>query len=221
MKETVVQLSDHIYKKILTKKNILMLNLFAIVPLLFTVGLIWFTYYLLKDPSMKIPIEYSIIYSLLLLLGFGLLYLIKRTESSSHNYLAKKTQEIVEGRKDRMFDPGDPESIFIVVVPRKNWNKTMIEDATDAGFLKISGEQLLFEGGSERWSLKKDDILKCTTAKHIAGMISKYFVVLKINDQKDQILERSFITRYGYGFFDRKKRMGVIKELKDKIDNLK
>ena len=112
-----------------------------------------------KDLEKKSTLEYSLIYVSLLLLGFGLIYIIKRTEISAHYYISKKTREIIEKRMDRMFDLREPETVFIVVVPRKNWRKTMIEDAEDAGFLKIDNNQLLFEGGTERWILNKHQVI--------------------------------------------------------------
>ena len=127
MTEKVVQLKDHIYKKILTNKNILMLNLFVLIPLLYAIGLIWFSYYILKDMGEKTPFEYAVIYGFLLFLGFGLLYLIKRSEINAHNFLARKTLNIIEMRSDLMFDPRGPETVFIVIVPRKNWSKTRSE----------------------------------------------------------------------------------------------
>ncbi len=67
------------------------------------------------------------------------------------HYLRAVARSIIELRPEALFDPRDPESVCVEVVPRANWGKPMIQPATDMGMLKVDpfSSCLLFEGDRE------------------------------------------------------------------------
>ena len=68
----------------------------------------------------------------------------------------------IERRRDAIVRPG-PESIYVDVIPRKNWNRLMWENASDIGFLTVDTgrRQIRFEGDRERYRIPAAALLDC------------------------------------------------------------
>jgi len=84
-------------------------------------------------------------------------------EYLNYRYTHRLTRRLIRARPDPIVDPDDPESVFVAVVPRKNWTKLNLDDPSDRGFLLIDmrGQQLLFEGLRERYRIPAKALISC------------------------------------------------------------
>jgi len=76
--------------------------------------------------------------------------------------MLRKTKNAFEFRANPAVDLHNPELAFVDIVPRINWGKQMLENATDIGFLEMSESKraLLFEGDRERYFIPVESILE-------------------------------------------------------------
>ncbi len=80
-------------------------------------------------------------------------------------------------------------SVFVEVIPRRNWHRQMWENAADLGFLKFdaSRREILFEGDHERYRITADALKSCELEKSFLGPGAKdnasgiWLVVLRGN----------------------------------------
>jgi hypothetical protein len=77
-------------------------------------------------------------------------------------FMLRQTRSAFEYRPDPAVDLKNPELIFVDIVPRINWGKQMMENATDMGFLELkkSRRELIFEGDRERYWIPVESILE-------------------------------------------------------------
>ena len=111
--------------------------------------------------------------------------------------------------------PEDPDALFVEVVPKLNWAKMTLENASDIGFLLVDRprRQLLFEGDRERWRVPAAAITFCAVEEFVhgkgtAGALRIYFTVLRAN-RPNQFWEAPIRERGATGKFlahKRKKR---------------
>jgi hypothetical protein len=61
------------------------------------------------------------------------------------------------------------DSIFVEIIPRANWNRMMLENATDIGFLAVDvpGREIRFEGDKERYRIPAAALKSCTLEKSL------------------------------------------------------
>jgi hypothetical protein len=87
-----------------------------------------------------------------------------------------RARSVIETRLDALFDPRDPEAVYVDVLPRANWGKGMLRPYSDTGILKVDalGRSVLFEGDRERWqvpaaSLVSVEVESYRPANHVEG----------------------------------------------------
>jgi hypothetical protein len=98
--------------------------------------------------------------------GFVLLiaYFVFETYFISHYparcYL-RWLRERIERRPDAVVKADDPEAFFVQIIPRENWTKTMGENASDLGLLRVDRArgELRYEGDLERWVIPADRVI--------------------------------------------------------------
>jgi hypothetical protein len=139
---------------------------------------------LMGDPDL-----WKIMLMLLFLLGWllGWLWLLTRythffTDRFWHRLARRKFRE----RPDLLVDPEDPDALFVEVIPRRNWNRLMIDSADDIGFLSVDPRRgfILFEGDKERYRIPKAAVISCDVeaipvGEGNAGISDHYMVVLR------------------------------------------
>jgi hypothetical protein len=76
-------------------------------------------------------------------------------------FMLGRTRRAFERRGDHVVDPQDPDLYFVDIIPRANWGKAMLENASDIGFLKVDKvrHELRFEGDNQRYVIPADSIL--------------------------------------------------------------
>jgi hypothetical protein len=84
-------------------------------------------------------------------------------------YLRGAARSVVELRPDALFNPADPDAVFVSVVPRANWGKLMLNQVTDVGFLKVdrASRCLLFEGDTQRWRIPAQSLASVAVESYV------------------------------------------------------
>ncbi len=77
-------------------------------------------------------------------------------------YMLWQTRNAFEYRPSPAVDLKNPDLFFVDIVPRINWGKQMMENATDIGFLELNAakRELIFEGDRERYWMPAESILE-------------------------------------------------------------
>jgi hypothetical protein len=77
-------------------------------------------------------------------------------------FMRRQTRRAFEYRPDPAVDLRNPDLFFVDVVPRINWGKQMMENATDIGFLDLNKarRELIFEGDRQRYWVPVESILE-------------------------------------------------------------
>jgi len=84
----------------------------------------------------------------------------------SGSYLHAVGKRNIARRRDAIVQPG-PDSVWVDIIPRKNWNRMMLENASDIGFLRVdtARREILFEGDRERYRIPADALISCELVK--------------------------------------------------------
>jgi hypothetical protein len=77
-------------------------------------------------------------------------------------YMQRQTRLAFESRLNPAIDLHDADLFFVDIIPRINWGKAMMENASDIGFLKLDAARhaLTFEGDRERYRIPVESILE-------------------------------------------------------------
>jgi hypothetical protein len=104
-------------------------------------------------------------------------------------YLLGAIRSEIEMRPGALFNPMDPETIYIDVVPRANWGKVMLREFSDTGLLKVdeATRSVLFEGDQERWRIPVASLMSVGVESYRPGPSAEgqqggevlYYTVLK------------------------------------------
>jgi hypothetical protein len=89
----------------------------------------------------------------LVALGVGLALTVQWEAGLGNRYLAGRVAAAVRRRAEPVVDPDDPAAVYVQVIPRANWGRVMVENASDSGLLKLDPARrlILFEGDRQRW----------------------------------------------------------------------
>jgi hypothetical protein len=129
-----------------------------------------------------------------------------------NRFLLRKTREEFSRRSRPLVDPNDPEALFTEVVPKLNWGRSLLETASDIGFLKVDAgrREILFEGDKQRFRVPADAITHCALEFFVNGQGSHaatkiYYVVLRAN-RPNEFWEVPLRERRGSGKFGARRR---------------
>ena len=102
-------------------------------------------------------------------------------------YLRAAARSVISMRPRAVLDPRDPEAIYVDVIPRANWGKAMIRNATDTGLLAVDefSRCVLFEGDQQRWKIPAASLISAEVesyrpAGHVEGRDGENFYVTVI-----------------------------------------
>lgn len=105
-------------------------------------------------------------------------------------------REKIDSRPDAVVKADDPDAFFVQHIPRKNWEVSVGENATDVGLLFIDYDRriLKYEGDSERWLVPAEAIVSFKLESFTPPMgndaMNRYTVVmLRITlDEDDELV---------------------------------
>jgi hypothetical protein len=129
----------------------------------------------------------------------------------ANRYLQKRLRRELARRPKRIIDPGNPEALFVEIVPKANWGRLMLDNASDVGLLLLdrAKREILFEGDHERFRISVDAITYCGFEEFVyrqGHSTSRYYhVVLRI-ENPTQFWEAPIRLRTGAGLGGTKKR---------------
>jgi hypothetical protein len=129
----------------------------------------------------------------------------------ANRYLQKRLRRELARRPKRIVDPGNPEALFVEIVPKANWGRLMLDNASDVGLLLLdrAKREILFEGDHDRFRISVDAITYCGFEEFVyrqGHSTSRYYhVVLRI-ENPTQFWEAPIRLRAGAGFGGTKKR---------------
>jgi hypothetical protein len=128
-------------------------------------------------------------------------------------------------RRSSLFvEPTDPDAVFIEIVPKLNWGKMMLDNASDIGLFVVdkSRKELRFEGDKERWRIPAASITGCQIEYFVhgqgAGAQKLYYVVLRAT-RKEGFWEAPIRERRGSGLLSSKRKKAA-KQLAAKIEEI-
>jgi hypothetical protein len=83
-------------------------------------------------------------------------------------YIRSAARSTIEIRPEALFDPRDPEAVYVDVIPREKWGKASLKGFSDCGILKVDPVRrcVLFEGDFERWWIPSDSLVSVEVESH-------------------------------------------------------
>jgi hypothetical protein len=128
-------------------------------------------------------------------------------------------------RRSGLFvEPNDPDAVFIEIVPKLNWGKVMLDNASDIGLFVVDKmrKELRFEGDKERWRIPAGSITGCQIEYFVhgqgAGAQKLYYLVLRAT-RKEGFWEAPIRERRGSGLLSSKRKKAA-KQLAVKIQEI-
>jgi hypothetical protein len=217
---------------ILTKRHVLLANLIALVqlaPLLAGIGMMAAVYTVVfqdhSKPLLDLPLPQAqlLFASGAVLSVLGTCYGLMFPSLLSNLYLHRLTKRAIGLRPDAVVKPG-VDSIRVEIIPRSNWNRLMLETASDIGFLAVDTprREILFEGDKERYRIPVEAIQSCELEKSYYSATARanapciWFVVLR-GYAKNGIWEAPIVPRCLNGRVSSKRRQRASQELQAKI----
>jgi hypothetical protein len=93
----------------------------------------------------------------------AVVYLLRYEEILPALYFLRKARVVIQARAEPVVEADDPDAAFVEHVPRANWHRLMMKNATDIGLFKVDARRrvLLFEGDRERWVIPAEGVLSC------------------------------------------------------------
>lgn len=162
----------------------------------------------------------------LILAGVSAYWGLRNNTKVGNWYLLRLAKKIIRARSDRIVDPDDPEAIFVEIVPRRNWERLMLETATDVGFIVFdeSSRQVLFEGDRERLTIPAAAIEVCDVERvmvggNMPGAIEHYMTIIDAEFERG-MREIPFAFRGDFGSLGAATRERRARDFRDRIRNL-
>ena len=124
----------------------------------------------------------------------------------ANRYLRKLFLSELARRTSVAVDANDPDALFVEIVPKLNWGRMMLENASDIGLLVVDRgrRELRFEGDKERWRIPAAAIASCEFEKYVyrRGNHSAtiYFAIVRAN-HRNGFWEAPIRERMGTGLF--------------------
>jgi hypothetical protein len=125
--------------------------------------------------------------------------------------LRKKFRAELQRRTGVFVQPDDPDALFVEIVPKLNWGKMMLDNASDIGLLVVdkARREIRFEGDKERWRLPGAGITGCEVEHYVqghgAGATKIFFTVLRAA-RREGFWEAPVRERRGAGVLSSKRK---------------
>ena len=133
---------------------------------------------------------------------FAILLAVRFRVGTRNQWLRRVARNEINRRLNKIVNPDAPSVRFVEIVPKSAWNDTtLLDNATDVGFLDIQNGWLLFEGDNERYRIPAAAIVKCeqdyytrlalAPSDRDANMefVYYFFVVVTLNVSKQACVE--------------------------------
>jgi hypothetical protein len=223
----ITPLSQDHAGKIMTRKTVLIGNAFAFVILLSFFGSMGLVLWGLTtgfpdhppaegvSPAAK---TFGIVLIAVGLTWFVVFLVIAFTDMSAfgNRYVRKVLREEFARRSSLMVDSNDPDAIFVEIVPKMNWGKMMMENASDVGLLVVDRKkrEIRFEGDKERWRIPAVAITQCQFEQFVQqqghARTKTFYAVVRAN-HRSGFWEAPIRERGKQGLFSRGRKKSTLK----------
>lgn len=107
----------------------------------------------------------------------------------ANRYMRAVAKHQVKRRPNAIVQP-DADSLFVEIIPRKNWNRMMWRNHTDTGLLTVdtARREIRYEGDRQRFCVPADALLSCNVEKSLLSATARpnapgiFLVVLRAAD---------------------------------------
>ena len=162
----------------------------------------------------------------LTLAGVSAYWGLRNTTKVGNWYVHRIAKKVICARSDRIVDPDDPDAIFVEIVPRRNWDRLMLETATDIGFMVFdeSSRSILFEGDRERLRVPVESIEVCDVERvmvggNAPGAIEHYMTIIDVEFERG-MREIPFAYRGDFGSLGAATRERRARDFRDRIRDM-
>jgi hypothetical protein len=130
----------------------------------------------------------------------------------SNRFLKNLLKRELSLRPSPLVEPDDPEALFVEVVPKTNWGKLQLDNASDVGLLRVDSRnrEILFEGDRERYRIPAAALISCNLEFFVEGEGShgatKLFYVVLRAQHPSAFWEAPIRERGSLGLFKTGKR---------------
>ncbi|MDB6108666.1 MAG: hypothetical protein JWR69_416 [Pedosphaera sp.] len=174
------------------------------------------------SPALKLLGEALIGIAILLAVA-DLILILTAPDFFATRHLLRLIKREFARRPERLVNPGDSEVHFVQIIPRANWGKLKLDDASDVGFLRLDLKyrEILFEGDKEYFRIPTAAITSCEVERFVVGEGSHgattfYRLVLEVNDSSGS-REVPIGPRGGSGKFRAQKREKWARDMERRI----
>jgi hypothetical protein len=162
----VQPVSEPYGNQILTPAMAVWRNLLGLVPLFVLLAPLGVGFWLINNPQWVGGIIAAMIVATACVVGgfvaCGLCLLLNVRLGTA--YLVRALRRRWRGRPDAIVSPDEPGVLVVEVIPRRNWQRPVLESADDVGLLVVDPQrrELRFEGDKERYCIPIDCVESCT-----------------------------------------------------------
>lgn len=223
--------------KVLTKKTALIGSSFIIFSLLLIFGSIGLAIFggsmaypdhpsaAGVSPAAKLSGQIFLGLGVALFLG-NLVMILTAPDYFATRYITRLVRREFARRPGHLVDPKDPAARLVQIIPRANWGKLKLEDASDIGFLRVDKQrgEVLFEGDKEYYRIPAAAVTSCEVERFVSGegthgATTLYRLVLQAN-VPGGFWEAPIAPRGGVGKFRAKKREKWAREMRQAIQEI-
>lgn len=151
--------------RVLTPAAVAIRNVLGLSPLIVLVGPIAASFFVMHGADWKPDTTTLAVACGIVLVGVGAFVALMIGDwRPGTAFVLGQLRRHVRERPDALVSPDELGVVAVEVIPRCNWNRAMLENATDIGFLKLDPEarELRFEGDRERYRIPADRLGPCS-----------------------------------------------------------
>ena len=142
-----------------------------------------------------------------------------------NRYVRKVLRRELERRTSTLVDVNDPDALFAECVPKLNWGKMMLDNASDVGLLVVDRQkrEVRFEGDTERWRIPAASItygeFEVFVRRQGHAVTRIFYVVLRVN-HRGGFWEAPIRPRGSLGLFSGKRKKAT-RQLFEAIESIR
>jgi hypothetical protein len=208
--------------KVLARKTILVASIFSFVVLIgffASLGLVlWGVLTAFPDhPPLEGVSPGAKSFGITLIIGGGAWFCVSLAVAlidpsfMGNRYVRKVLHQELERRTSPIVDKYDPNALFVEFVPKTNWGKLMLDNASDVGLMVVDEQkrEIRFEGDKERWRIPASAITYCEfevfvqQQGHVKSRL--YYAVVRAN-HRDGFWEAPIRPRGKLGIFSGRRK---------------
>lgn len=217
------QVDSHSAGQVLTRKRKVMGNLISLLSISGLLGgpalVLWGLTILPDSKGGHAPDPARQVRSVGLMVAGGLLFIgvlgysFKDSSMGANPWLKRQLRKEIARRSSVFVDANDPDALFVEIVPKSNWGKVMLDNASEVGLLVVDRgrREIRFEGDKERYRIPAAAIMSAEIETYLFGNHTPMFFTVLHARQKQGVWEAPIRERRGAGGLKKKQRVSAEK----------